>query len=100
MELTSQPPPSPLDSIMLLFLNYLTAQSNGFAPGIQSKSAAEQIDVSDALIDAVFISARTRGLIAPDFNARGRTRWIVSAKGLRFLELHSATVPGASSSGA
>jgi hypothetical protein len=99
MDSSRLPPPSPLDSIMGLFLEYVLSQSNGFAPGIQSKSAAEAIDVSDALIDALFISARTRGLIAPDFNARGRTRWIVSNKGLRFLERHSAPASSASPTG-
>lgn len=78
-------PPSPLDPLMLQFLSYIEEQSDGFATGVQTASVVAATDIPDALVDALFVSAKTRNLIGPDFNARGRTRWIVSNRGRQFL---------------
>ena len=87
MDGTNQSPASPLDPIMVVFLEYVQSLASGFAPGVQSREAASSAGVPDALIDAVFVSARTRGLIGRDFNAkpRTRTRWIVSPRGRDFI---------------
>ena len=84
--------PSPLDEVMTSFLGYVQSQSSGFVTGVQSRDAAAAVDVPEPLVDAIFVSARTRGLIGPDFNARGRTRWIVSRKGLAFLERQTSPI--------
>jgi hypothetical protein len=78
---------------MIVFLRHIQTLTQGFAPGVQSRELAEIADVPDALIDAVFVSARMRGLIEPDFTARSkRTRWKVSARGTSFID-SAATSP-------
>lgn len=84
---------------MVEFLEYVQSLSAGFAPGAQSRDAATFAGVPDALIDAVFVSARTRGLIRPDFTIRSRTRWIVSTRGQEFMSLRSDKQFGASPPG-
>ena len=99
MTTSNKPPSSPLDPAMTAFLAYVASERRGFAAGSQSKDAAQSTDLPEALIDAVFISARTRGLIAPDYESRGRTRWVISGKGKDFLAQHAATEPADSSVG-
>jgi hypothetical protein len=99
MDKPNQAPSSPLDAMMYRFLGYVQSLPNGFMTGAQFAEAAAAIDLPDALIEALFTSASTRGLIGPDFNARGRTRWILSARGKAFLERHPTTTPNDSTSG-
>jgi hypothetical protein len=99
MDKSNQMPSSPLDTMMNRFLGYVQSLPNGFVTGAQSSEAAAAIDLPDAMIEALFTSASTRGLIGPDFNARGRTRWIVSARGRAFLERHAAAAPDETSAG-
>ena len=86
MDTFGNAPPSPLDQVMTAFLGYIQLQPAGFVTGVQTREAAASVDIPESLVDAIFVSARTRGLIGPDFNARGRTRWIVSRKGHAFLD--------------
>ncbi|MEJ7837522.1 MAG: hypothetical protein WKF81_01835 [Thermomicrobiales bacterium] len=88
-------PPSPLDPLMLQFLSYIQDHPDGFAPGVQTAAMVTATDIPDALVDALFVSAKTRSLIGPDFNARGRTRWIVSNKGRQFVNLRTSTAAAA-----
>jgi hypothetical protein len=99
MNKPEQAPSSPLDAMMYRFLGYVQSLPNGFMTGAQFVEAAAEIDLPDAMIEALFTSASTRGLIGPDFNARGRTRWILSARGKAFLKQHSATAENDTSSG-
>lgn len=55
------------------------------------------LDIPEAFLEALFTSARTRGLLKPIPLARAKLRWTISATGERFLE--SATRPAATSSG-
>jgi hypothetical protein len=88
---TTIPPASPLDPLMTGFLQQIDTAASGFLPGSQSKTVADALDIPDALIDALFVSARTRNLIQPDFSSRigRRTPWILSQHGRDFLTRHS-----------
>lgn len=55
-------------------------------PGTQTADVARELDVPDAFVEALFVSARTRGLLKPTYFGRGRPRWTVAATGDRFLE--------------
>jgi hypothetical protein len=88
----SAPPSSPLDDVLVAFLAFVRDQANGYVGGArQTQEAAEALEVPEPLIDAMFTSARTRTLLEPDFNARGRTRWVLSRRGVAFLDRLSAS---------
>ncbi len=82
----SPPSPSPLDEELRLFLRHVREIESGFSPGRQSGDVAEILDIPEAFVEALFTSARTRGLLKPIPLGRGRLRWTVSATGERFLE--------------
>lgn len=82
----SSPNPSPLDNGLLRFLRQVRGLESGFHPGLQSREIAVILDIPEAFVDALFTSARTRGLLKPNPLGRGRLRWTVSATGERFLE--------------
>lgn len=85
-------PSSPLDPVLIPFLRLIEETTTGFLPGSQSKEFAVSLDIPDALIDALFVSARTRNLIKPDYSSRRgrRTPWILSDPGQEFLAMHPA----------
>src|SRR5688572_28788960 len=87
--------PSPLDAYLAPFLNSLTAMPDGFSPTVDSASVAQQVEVLPDFVDALFVSARTRGLIEPfrAKNARGRFRWQVSHRGRVWLAARLASPP-------
>lgn len=85
---------SPLDEGLRRFLSLVRDLPSGFVPGQQSSDVAASLDVPEAFVEALFTSARTRGLVKPNPLNRSRLRWTVSATGDRFLEqsgAHSAT---------
>jgi hypothetical protein len=84
---TTSAPASPFDPFLHRFLQEIRASSTGFLPGPQTREIAMAIDLPDAMIEALFISARSRKLIRPDYaNRRGRRNpWIVSEQGRLFL---------------
>jgi hypothetical protein len=82
----SPPSPSPLDDGLRQFLRHVRDTKSGFSPGRQSREAAAALDLPEAFVEALFTSARTRGLLKPDPLGRGKLRWTVSAMGERFLE--------------
>ena len=77
--------PSPLDTHLRSFLDHLDGLQSGFAPAasVDIAAAATACNAATPFIDALFTSARTRGLIEPFLppGARGRYRWRVSARG-------------------
>ena len=78
---------SPLDPAMSRFLQAIDATPSGFLPGSQSKDLAAALDVPDGLIEALFVSARSRNFIRPDYERRTRRApWILSAQGRTFLD--------------
>lgn len=80
------PASSPLDDGLRRFLRHVRDDDARFSPGRQSREAAETLNVPEAFVEALFTSARTRGLLKPVPLGRGRVRWAVSALGERFLE--------------
>lgn len=93
----SLPRSSPLDEELRLFLRHVRQIQSGFSPGRQSREVASKLDVPDAFVEALFTSARTRGLLKPIPGNRGRLRWTVSATGERFLEGASSATSCSSS---
>ncbi|MBA2247518.1 MAG: hypothetical protein H0W23_05270 [Chloroflexia bacterium] len=78
--------PSPLDASLLRLLTVIRTLDEGFTPGPLTADVARALDVPEAFVDALFVSARTRGLLKPNYLGRGRLRWAVSATGDRFVE--------------
>jgi hypothetical protein len=78
--------PSPLDPALRRLLEYVQTLDNGFTPGTQTTEVARELDVPEAFVEALFVSARTRGLLKPIYPGRGRLRWTVSATGDRMVE--------------
>jgi hypothetical protein len=78
---------SPLDAFLARFLACLVDRLDGFSPTVDGSVVAQAMEVQPAFIDALFVSARTRGLIEPfrAKNARGRYRWQVSTRGRAWL---------------
>ena len=85
--------PSPLDPFMGAFLGRVGAYQEGYAPTTHGPAVAEAQDWPPAFADALFTSARARGLVEPHRGrgVRARNRWRVSARGRTWLE-HSRRV--------
>jgi hypothetical protein len=80
-------PPSPLDDFLARFLRCLGRLPDGFSPIADGQRVANECGLVPEFVEALFVSARTRGLIEP-FRARGakgRYRWKVSGRGDRWL---------------
>lgn len=84
--MTTTTTPSPLDASLRRLLAVIRNMSDGFTLGTQTADIARTLDMPEAFIEALFVSARTRGLLKPTYAGRGRVRWTVSATGDRFLE--------------
>lgn len=84
--MSTPPSPSPLDASLRQLLTYVRRLNDGYTPGAQTAEAARELDVPEAFVEALFVSARTRGLLKPNYFGRGRLRWTVSATGDRFVE--------------
>jgi hypothetical protein len=87
---------SPLDGYLVGFLDCLAALPDGFSPAGDAAAVAQRVDVLPEFVDALFVSARTRGLIEPfrSKNSRGRYRWQVSNRGRAWLAGRTAGSPG------
>jgi hypothetical protein len=87
---TTEPTPrSPLDPYLESFLHEVQTMADGFAPASHGGKVAAALDWPPAFAEALFTSARARGLLEP-YRARGmrgRTRWHLSARGRRWLEI-------------
>ena len=84
-------PPSPLDAFVAGFLRSLDQLPDGYSPVVDAASVAEACEVVPAFVEALFVSARTRGLIQPfrSKGAKGRYRWQVSSRGHKWLAARS-----------
>ncbi len=76
---------SPLDPFLVKFLAIVESSENGFQPGPESSKLASRMDTQQAFVDALFTSARTRGLIKPMYGRGNKIRWAISPLGQEFL---------------
>ncbi|MBA3378023.1 MAG: hypothetical protein H0T93_04000 [Chloroflexia bacterium] len=77
--------PSPLDPFLVQFLAIVDASEDGFQPGPASANLASRMGTQRAFVDALFTSARTRGLIKPMYGRGSKIWWTVSPVGEAFL---------------
>ncbi len=86
---------SPLDPLLSEFLKIVAAAQPGFSPTSRRgvATAAKVIDVPPELVDALFISARSRGFIKPVAYGRSRMLWQLSTAGEMFLGHTDAANP-------
>src|SRR5688572_16302030 len=86
---------SPLDPFLGPFLERLGAYGEGYTPGTHGRAVAAALGWPPAFADALFTSARARGLVEPQWSrgSRGRHRWQVSRRGATWLAARDA--PGA-----
>ena len=82
--------PSPLDPFLGPFLRELGTLAEGYAPASHGPKVAASLDWPPAFCEAVFASARGRGMLEPfrAKGARGRARWRVSNRGILWLSAH------------
>ncbi len=73
--------PSPLDPYLAQFLAMVDATEAGFQPGPESANLASRMDIPREFVDALFTSARARGLIKPMYGRGNKVRWAVSPVG-------------------
>jgi hypothetical protein len=80
-------PASPFDPYVRPFLAELGRLPEGYAPVAGRDAVAAALDWEPAFAEAVFTSARARGLVEPVWGRgpRNRNRWRVSRKGRRWL---------------
>ncbi|MDP9365001.1 MAG: hypothetical protein M3Q10_12380 [Chloroflexota bacterium] len=84
--------PSPLDPFIVPFLRELAVLEDGYAPAAHGPKIAATLDWPPAFCEAVFASARGRGMVEPyrTRGARGRARWRVSSRGSVWLTARDA----------
>ncbi len=76
---------SPLDPFLREFLVIVDSNESGFQPGPQSAKLASRMGTPQAFVDALFTSARTRGLLKPMYGRGTKIRWGVSPRGRDFI---------------
>ncbi len=79
---------SPLDPFMAQFLDLVERADDGFQPGPESKIMAERLDLPVPFVDALFTSARMRGLLKPAYGRGSKIRWRVSPAGAALTQDH------------
>ena len=82
---------SPAVRFLARFLGSVAGLQDGFSPISDATRIAEICEVEPAFVEALFVSARTRGLIEPyrSKGSRGRYRWTLSARGTTWLASRS-----------
>lgn len=80
-------PPSPLDPFLRPFLRAVEGMADGYSPISGGSAVAADLGWPPAFSEAVFASARGRGMVEPyrARGARGRARWRVSSRGAAWL---------------
>jgi hypothetical protein len=81
----NSPHSSPLDPFLALFLEVVAKSDDGYQPGAEGRAVASSLDVPPSFVDALFTSARTRGLLKPVYGRGGKVRWNVSATGAELV---------------
>jgi hypothetical protein len=76
---------SPLDPFLAQFLAAVAKSDDGFQPGAEGRAIASSLDVPPSFVDALFTSARTRGLLKPMYGRGGKVRWNVSVSGAELI---------------
>ncbi len=79
------PVPSPLDPYLARFLRAVKDSDDGFQPGAGSRAIVSALDLPASFVDALYTSARTRGLLRPAYARGGKVRWHVSHSGEELL---------------
>lgn len=94
---TRPTPASPLDPFLGPFLRQIDELTGGYAPTSQGARVAAALGWAPAFAEAVFVSARARGLVEPyrGGGVRGRARWGLSARGRAWADRPSDAVPEA-----
>ena len=80
-------PPSPLDPFLATFLRWIEERPGGCAPAGQGPTVGIALGWQPAFGEAIFVSARVRGLIEP-VHSRGagtRNRWQLTVRGRSWL---------------
>lgn len=75
------PASSPLDPYLARFLQAVRESGDGVQPGAGSRAIVESLDLPAAFVDVLFTSARTRGLLKPQYGRGNKIRWDVSRSG-------------------
>ncbi|MDP9355870.1 MAG: hypothetical protein M3R02_11445 [Chloroflexota bacterium] len=80
-------PASPLDPFLIQFLRHVADLDTGYSPASHARAIAESAGLLPPFVDALFTSARARGLLEPfrSPRARGRTRWRLTSRGRALL---------------
>lgn len=78
-------PASPLDPFLVQFLVIVQSRQAGFQPGPESSEIAARLDLPRPFMDALFTSARTRGLLKPLYGRGKKVRWALSPVGEEFI---------------
>lgn len=84
----ASPYSSPLDPFLSRFLDAVATRDDGFQPGAEGVAIASALDVPPSFVDALFTSARTRGLLKPVYGRGGKVRWNVSDAGAKLIRAH------------
>ena len=77
---------SPLDPFLATFLQYVQEGPSGYVPGPQAKRCAEQLGLQVSFVEALYVSARMRGLLKPAYGGAGKLQWQVSTEGAALIE--------------
>ncbi len=81
-------PTSPLDPFLVQFLMQVQAGKAGYQPGPEASAVASRLDIPRAFVDALFTSARTRGLLKPLYGRGAKIRWTISPAGEDLVRQH------------
>lgn len=83
----SHPPGSPLDPFLNDFLRVIDDLAGGYAPTAHQRAVTSTLDWPNEFADAIFTSARARGMVETvrGPGTRGRSRWRLSARGRVWL---------------
>ena len=84
-------PASPLDPFLVRFLAAVQESGEGYQPGSETGQIARALDFQKAFVDALFTSARTRGLLKPQYGRGNKVRWTVSPAGADLLQRHPSS---------
>ncbi len=77
--------PSPLDDAMVQLLGLLDGRSSGTFGTRDLIDLANAMEVPAPFVQGLFLSARRRGLVAPESAGRGKVTWKLTAIGSKLL---------------
>lgn len=88
--------PSPLDAFLRPFLRAVATNERGYSPTSDAAETAASLGCHAAFVEALFTSARARGLVEPMWGrgVRARNRWRLSARGGQWIADQETTKSG------